>query len=109
MPPTMKTLSYTLEITALTALLTLGHSAGAIDLETQQYNVNAAQKNLDEARENMKAASEKVKQENQRISQEQAILKDLQKKEATAKAEFTKTKADLEAQQKALDEAWKKK
>jgi septal ring factor EnvC (AmiA/AmiB activator) len=105
----MKNRLYPLTTLVLTALLSTTFPARAVDVETQQYNVNAAQKGVDEAKAELDEASQRVKHQNQRIAQEQAVLKDLQKKQDAAKANYNKAKAELETHQKALDDAWKQK
>lgn len=91
------------------AFFVMSTPALARDVETQQYNVGVAQDTLNKAQADLDAASEKVKLQKQRIAQEQAILKDLQKQQEAAKQEHHKAKANLDKQQKALDEAWKRK
>lgn len=97
------------KLSALLLALVFCTSALARDVETQQYNVGVAQETLNKAQADLDAASEKVKLQKQRIAQEQAILKDLQKQQEAAKQEHNKAKANLDKQQKALDEAWKHK
>lgn len=96
-------------ILLLLTLFTLNTSALARDVETQQYNVGVAQESLNKTQADLDAANEKVKLQKQRIAQEQAILRDLQKQQEAAKQEHNKAKANLDKQQKALDEAWKHK
>lgn len=102
----MKQNNCTLTAIMLIVGLTAALPVRAVDVETQQYNVNAAQKIVDKAQVKLDEATERVKRQNQRIAQEQAILKDLQKKQAATQTEYDQAKADLDVQQKALDEAW---
>lgn len=105
----MKNLSHFLTSLMLASLLAIPVSASAVDAETQQYNVNAAQKVVDKAKAALDEADGRVNRQNQRIAQEQVVLKNLQQEQAAAKAKYDKAQEELAAYQQALDEAWKNK
>lgn len=110
-PETKLMKNYPLSLTSLVlaSLLSASFSANAVDVETQQYNVNSAQKIVDKAKAILDEANGRVHHQNQRIAQEQIVLKNLQKDQAAAKANYDKARAELETYQRALDEAWNKK
>lgn len=102
----MKNSAYSLIPLALATLLSASFSAHAVDVETQQFNVNSAQKIVDKAKSALDEADARVNRQNQRIAQEQTVLNHLQKEQAAAKANYDKAQEDLTTYQQALDEAW---
>lgn len=91
-------------------LLGLGASQTTLarDVSNEQYVVTAAQKNYDNAKAAYDASTDMLNDQKQRVAQDQAILKERQKEQATAKAQLTKAQALLEKRQKELNSAWNK-
>lgn len=89
-------------------LLSLGASQTTLarDVSNEQYVVTAAQKNYDNAKAAYDASSVMVNDQKQRVAQDQAILKERQIEQATAKAQLTKAQALLEKRQRELNNAW---
>ncbi|MGZ8982470.1 MAG: hypothetical protein ACXW11_00780 [Methylotenera sp.] len=96
----------------LLALLLLGLISSAPvlarDVSNEQYAVTTVQKEYDQAKADYDAATVLVNDQKRRVAQDQALLNELQKKQAAAEAKLVKTTASLDKRKAELNSAWNK-
>jgi hypothetical protein len=90
----------------LISVLIAAAPAQAKDIAIEQYKMTALQKEYGGAQSDYDTTTQLLKEQEKRVAQDQARLQDLRQKQAAAKAHLDKTKAELDREQKSLDQAW---
>ncbi|OIR02803.1 hypothetical protein GALL_150110 [mine drainage metagenome] len=80
----------------------------ARDVSNEQYMVTEAQKDYDKAKADYDETTVMANDQKRRVEQDQALLKEREKAQATAKAQLTKAQGLLDKRQKELNQAWNK-
>lgn len=88
--------------------LLLSLPAIADELTDRQYSVTQAQKKYDLERARYDAATVLVNEQQQRVAEDQALLKDRRNKQSAAKAAMAKAKANLDSENRQLQQVWSK-
>ncbi len=80
--------------------------AVADELTDRQYSVTQAQKQYELEKARYDDATQLVNEQKQRVAQDQALLKERQKKQATAKTKMLAAKKKLDQENSRLKQAW---
>ena len=80
----------------------------ADELTDRQYSVTQAQKQYELEKARYDDVTQLVNEQKQRVAQDQALLKERQKKQATAKAKMLEAKKKLDQENSRLKQVWNK-
>ena len=88
------------------SLLSMPSTVLARDIGSEQRATSAARDEYNQAKTDAVSNSQRISAQEKRVADEQARLKQLQDNQAAANTRLEKAKADLEAKEKLLEQAW---